>query len=93
MSAETPYVQDTIVASATPAGMGGVAVVRISGPDVERIAEQVLGRLPPPRYAQLASFSDLAGLVLDNGLALYFPGPDSFTGESVLELHGHHPNR
>jgi len=89
MTVQSPYVQDTIVARATPAGMGGVAVVRISGQEVENIAVKMLGDLPPPRHAVLASFADEAGSNIDTGLALYFPGPDSFTGESVLELHGH----
>lgn len=89
MNEQASYPQDTIVARATPAGMGGVAVVRISGSDVERIAEQMLHKLPAPRHAELCNFSDSAGNLLDKGLALYFPGPDSFTGESVLELHGH----
>lgn len=89
MNEQASYPQDTIVARATPAGVGGVAMVRISGPDVERIAKRMLNKLPPPRYAELCNFSDSAGNLLDKGLALYFPGPDSFTGESVLELHGH----
>ena len=89
MSHPTPYVEDTIVASATAPGVAGVAVVRISGPAVEHIAEQILGKLPVPRYAQLGVFAASDGAVLDHGLALYFPRPGSFTGESVLELHGH----
>ena len=89
MNEQASYPQDTIVARATPAGVGGVAVVRISGPDVERIAQEMLNKLPAPRYAELSDFTDSAGNLLDRGLALYFPGPDSFTGESVLELHGH----
>jgi len=89
MTTKTPYVKDTIVASATPAGTGGIAVVRISGPGVENIAEKMLGKLPPPRYAQMSEFGDAAGSIIDSGIALYFPTPDSFTGESVLELQGH----
>lgn len=80
---------DTIVALATPPGRGGIAVIRISGPDTAAIAEQLLGRLPAPRMAALADFRDPNGRALDTGLALYFPGPASFTGEDVLELHGH----
>lgn len=83
------YVEDTIVARATPAGVGGVAVVRVSGPAVEHIAEQIFGQLPAPRQAELGNFSDSSGGTIDQGLALYFPRPGSFTGESVLELHGH----
>jgi tRNA modification GTPase len=89
MTKQSPYVQDTIVARATPAGMGGVAIVRISGAEVENIAVKMLGSLPPPRHAELASFGDDSGSNIDTGVALYFPGPNSFTGESVLELHGH----
>lgn len=83
------YVHDTIVAAATPPGTGGIAVVRISGPEVEDIASTLLGRLPEPRLATFKSFRDADKRVLDTGLALYFPAPHSFTGESVLELHGH----
>ena len=89
MTDRPSYTKDTIVASATPAGTGGVAVVRVSGPDVEQIAQAMLGRLPEPRYAELVAFKDPSDQVLDTGIALYFPGPESFTGESVLELHGH----
>lgn len=80
---------DTIVAAATPPGTGGVGVVRASGPDVERIARSILGSLPEPRVATFRSFHNKDGLELDTGIALYFPGPASFTGESVLELQGH----
>jgi tRNA modification GTPase len=80
---------DTIVALATPPGTGGVGVVRISGGDSERIARAMLGSLPEPRVATYATFVNAHGESLDRGLALYFPGPASFTGESVLELHGH----
>ncbi len=81
--------EDTIVAVATPPGTGGVGVVRISGADSGRIARAMLGSLPEARVATYATFADAAGEPLDKGLALYFPGPASFTGESVLELHGH----
>ena len=80
---------DTIVAAATPPGTGGVAVVRVSGPEVPAIARSMLGSLPEPRVATHRVFRDARGAALDNGLALYFPAPASFTGESVLELHGH----
>lgn len=80
---------DTIVATATPPGVGGVGVVRISGPDTETIARSMLGELPRPREATFGPFRNQAGAALDSGLALYFPAPASFTGESVLELHGH----
>lgn len=80
---------DTIVAIATPAGRGGVGVVRVSGKNVGQIAAAVVGRLPQPRYATLCTFTDHDGSVIDSGIALYFPAPRSFTGEDVLELQGH----
>jgi len=80
---------DTIVASATPPGVGGVGIVRISGSNAEHIARQMLGSLPEPRTATRRVFLNGDGYKLDNGIALYFPAPASFTGESVLELHGH----
>ena len=80
---------DTIVAAATPPGVGGVGVVRLSGPQVEEIARRMIGELPEPRFATSATFRNAAGEDLDSGLALYFAGPASFTGESVLELQGH----
>ncbi|HEC12369.1 MAG TPA: tRNA uridine-5-carboxymethylaminomethyl(34) synthesis GTPase MnmE [Acidiferrobacteraceae bacterium] len=80
---------DTIAAVATPPGRGGVAIVRVSGPAVATIAEGVLGKLPKPRYALLAEFFAGDGQPLDQGIALYFPAPRSFTGEDVLELQGH----
>jgi len=80
---------DTIVATATPPGTGGVGVVRISGPDTEHIARRMLGSLPEPRSATHRTFCSKVGDELDAGIALYFPAPASFTGESVLELHGH----
>ena len=82
-------VADTIVASATPPGRGGIGIVRISGPETRAIGAGVLGQLPAPRYAAVAVFSDGAGQTIDVGLAIYFPAPNSFTGEDVLELHGH----
>ncbi len=86
---EQPPATDTIVACATPAGRGGVAVVRISGPAVPDLAIALTGALPAPRHATLAGFLDAAGEALDLGLALYFPAPHSYTGEHVLELHAH----
>jgi tRNA modification GTPase len=80
---------DTIVAIATAPGRGAVGVIRVSGPGAPRVAEQLLGDLPEPRKATLARFSDARGEPLDEGLALYFPAPASFTGEHVLELQGH----
>ena len=81
--------RDTIAAVATPSGRGGIGIVRISGPAVARIARAVLGALPQPRRAQFARLRAAEGAPLDEGLALYFPAPHSYTGEDVLELHGH----
>ena len=80
---------DTIVAIATPAGRGGVGIVRVSGKAVSTIARALLGDLPVARHATLRVFRDADSNPIDNGLALYFPTPASFTGEDVLELHGH----
>ncbi|BBU79581.1 hypothetical protein EIMP300_09810 [Escherichia coli] len=80
---------DTIVAQATPPGRGGVGILRISGLKAREVAETVLGKLPKPRYADYLPFKDADGSVLDQGIALWFPGPNSFTGEDVLELQGH----
>ena len=80
---------DTIVAAATPPGTGGIGIVRLSGDGVERIARDMLGSLPEPRMATHRHFRNASGERVDTGLALYFPAPASFTGESVLELHGH----
>jgi len=81
--------RDTIAAIATPAGRGGIGVVRVSGPGVPRVAAAVLGKLPQPRLAMFGSFRDRQGETIDEGLALYFPAPHSYTGEAVLELQGH----
>jgi len=81
--------RDTIAAVATPAGRGGIGIVRISGPAVPRIGADLIGSLPAARRATLARFADARGQVIDEGIALYFPAPHSYTGEEVLELHGH----
>lgn len=80
---------DTIAALATPAGRGGVGIVRVSGPDARRIGEAMLPALPVARRATLAWIRDAQGRAMDKGLAIFFPGPGSYTGEDVLELHGH----
>ncbi len=80
---------DTIAAAATPPGRGGIGVVRISGPATRAIAQGLLGTLPAPRHATFARFRDADGKPIDEGLALFFPAPHSYTGEDVLELHGH----
>ncbi len=89
MSDKPDYLHDTIVAAATPPGVGGIGIVRISGPQAPAIARKMLGGLPPPRVASVREFRDAAGEPIDTGLALYFPETGSFTGEPVLELHGH----
>ena len=81
--------QDTIVAIATPPGRGGVGIVRVCGAGARALAEAVMGKLPPPRYAALACFRDAARRPIDHGIALFFPAPHSFTGEDTIELHGH----
>lgn len=80
---------DTIAAIATPPGQGGVGIVRVSGAKVSSIAKAILGHCPPSRRAEYLSFNDFDGNVVDKGIALYFKKPNSFTGEDVLELHGH----
>jgi tRNA modification GTPase len=80
---------DTIAAIASPAGRGAVGVIRVSGPRVPQIAAGVLGALPAPRQARFSSFLDAQGKTLDEGIALYFPAPRSYTGEDVLEIQGH----
>ncbi|MCF6262681.1 MAG: tRNA uridine-5-carboxymethylaminomethyl(34) synthesis GTPase MnmE [Xanthomonadales bacterium] len=82
--------KDTIAAIATPPGNGGVGIVRISGHQLESVAQGVLGKeLPQPRVAQYSTFVDAHGDVIDTGLALSFPAPHSFTGENILELQAH----
>ena len=81
--------RETIAAVATAAGRAGIGVVRVSGPRVPAIASAVAGRLPAPRTAVLCFFRDARHERIDEGVALYFPAPDSYTGEDVLELQGH----
>lgn len=84
-----PKSNQSIVALATPYGRAGVAVIRISGLNIQPIVTQLLGHLPKKRYAEYLSFLAEDGNPIDKGLALYFPAPNSFTGENVLELQGH----
>ncbi|MGO3667916.1 MAG: tRNA uridine-5-carboxymethylaminomethyl(34) synthesis GTPase MnmE [Vreelandella alkaliphila] len=86
--ADRLYTQDTITALATPPGRGGVGIIRVSGPACRDIAAAVLGHCPSPRYAHYGPFY-AAESVIDEGIALLFNGPHSFTGEDVLELQGH----
>ncbi|MDP3584056.1 MAG: tRNA uridine-5-carboxymethylaminomethyl(34) synthesis GTPase MnmE [Thiobacillus sp.] len=80
---------DLIAAIATAPGRGGVGVVRVSGADIAPLATAILGRIPAPRHATLCPFLDADGQPIDEGIALYFTAPHSFTGEQVLELQGH----
>lgn len=80
---------DTIVAQATAPGRGGVGIIRVSGKQASDVANALLGHLPKPRYADFCDFKAADGNVIDQGIALFFKGPNSFTGEDVLELQGH----
>jgi tRNA modification GTPase len=84
-----PHHPDTIVAAATPPGHGAVGIVRVSGKLVEEIIPVITKKNLQPRYATYTSFFDAAGKVLDQGVALYFQRPYSFTGEDILEFHTH----
>lgn len=81
--------RETIAAVATPPGRGGIGVVRISGADLADLAEQLVGRVPVARRAELADFLGADGGAIDQGLVLFFPAPRSLTGEDVVELQGH----
>ncbi|HHT7763873.1 tRNA uridine-5-carboxymethylaminomethyl(34) synthesis GTPase MnmE [Pasteurella multocida] len=81
--------KETIVAQATAPGRGGIGILRVSGPKAVEVAHAVLGKCPKPRMADYLPFKDSDGNVLDQGIALYFKAPHSFTGEDVLELQGH----
>lgn len=83
------YPQETIAAVATAQGRGGVGIVRVSGPLAAEIAQVICQTQLQPRQAHYGSFVDDQGQPLDAGIALYFQGPHSFTGENVLELQGH----
>ena len=80
---------DTIVAIATPPGRGGVGIARVSGKNLSEFARTLCGRPLTPRLAQHTRFLDAANRPIDDGIALYFVSPASFTGEDVLELHAH----
>lgn len=83
------HYSDTIAALATPPGKGGVGIIRISGPKAHQIGERITNKPLTPRIAQYGSFVDDNGLVLDEGISLFFQNPNSFTGEDVVELQGH----
>lgn len=80
---------DNIAAIATAPGRGGVGVVRVSGHNLTATAAGIFGPLPPARHARYTSFLDDQGGIIDQGIALFFPSPHSYTGEDVLELQGH----
>ncbi|ORT51402.1 tRNA modification GTPase TrmE [Vibrio sp. qd031] len=80
---------ETIIAQATAPGRGGVGIIRVSGPKADQVAKYVLGKSITPRRAEYLPFLASDGSQIDQGIALYFPNPHSFTGEDVLELQGH----
>lgn len=80
---------DSIAAIATPQGRGGIGIVRVSGPNLENLLVDVVGGAITPRRATLRQFVDRSGRPLDQGIALYYRRPHSYTGEDVVELHGH----
>ena len=84
-----PPKPDSIAAIATAPGRGGIGVVRVSGHDLATLAHVMVGKTPLPRLATYASFLDAQGQILDQGLVLFFPAPQSYTGEDVLEFQGH----
>lgn len=81
--------QDTIVAQATAPGKGGVGIIRVSGKLAQQVSLTILGKIPDIRKAEYLPFYDTQQNTLDQGIALYFKAPHSFTGEDVLELQGH----
>ncbi len=81
--------RDTIAAIASAAGRGGIGIVRLSGPRAKPIGERICGRALEPRHARHARFRDRDGAILDDGIALLFAAPASYTGEDVVELQAH----
>ena len=84
-----PVNDETIAAVATPPGRGGVGIVRVSGLRTVAIAKYIIGQVPKPRRALFTTFLDAEARPIDEGIAIFFPSPQSFTGEDVLELQGH----
>ncbi|MFP6796759.1 MAG: tRNA uridine-5-carboxymethylaminomethyl(34) synthesis GTPase MnmE [Pseudomonadales bacterium] len=80
---------ETIGAIATPPGRGGIGIVRVSGPGARAVAERMLGECPAPRTATYRVFRDIEGSAVDEGIAIFYAAPHSYTGEDVLELQGH----
>jgi len=81
--------QNTIAAQATAPGRGGVGIIRVSGPQASHVAQAILGKTPQVRKAEYLPFLDAEGQTLDQGIALFFKAPNSFTGEDVIEFQGH----
>ena len=81
--------QETIAAQATPPGRGGVGIIRVSGPKAKKVAQAILGKIPEARKAEYLPFKNAKQQTLDQGIALYFKSPNSFTGEDVIEFQGH----
>ncbi|SET31524.1 tRNA uridine-5-carboxymethylaminomethyl(34) synthesis GTPase MnmE [Thorsellia anophelis] len=81
--------KDTIVAQATAPGRGGIGVLRVSGEEAKKVAKTLLRKVPTPRTAEYLPFYDDTDQVIDQGIVLFFPGPNSFTGEDVIEFQGH----
>src|SRR6266487_2974983 len=84
-----PSDTDVIAAVGTAPGRAGIGIVRVSGKKLEQLASHLLGAVPAPRLAVRATFQGAAGEPIDDGIALFFPAPASYTGEDVLELQGH----
>jgi tRNA modification GTPase len=84
-----PSVKDTIAAQATAPGRGGVGIIRVSGPDVMAVAKVILGKVPKVRKAEYLPFHNVKHQLIDQGIALLFKGPNSFTGEDIIEFQGH----
>ena len=80
---------DTICAIATGTNRAGIGIVRVSGSQTLNVGEKILGFKPNPRYAHSCNFYADNGSIIDNGLAIFFEKPSSYTGEDVLELQGH----
>ena len=84
-----PRSGDPIIAIATASGRGAVGIVRVSGPDLSGLIDTLFARRLEPRHASYLPFTDAAGATIDQGLAIHFPAPHSYTGEDVLELQAH----
>src|SRR5690606_34993444 len=80
---------DTIAAIATPPGIGGIGIVRVSGPGASEVCRALTGSCPAPRMARFGPFRGADGAAVDHGITLFFPRPASYTGEDVVEFQGH----